>query len=204
MVATKEKPVAIIDDVMSVASLQDELEREEEPEATSPLEDLRPVFVPADEQFHALTEPDWMFDNTLTKVGKKMIKDFPELGHLAPFRFRFAWKRKGGNEKGEPRLGGIVRGNAVLRELGNTDFVVWLAADHCRDFTLTEKQRDANLFHQFSHCSVDEQGKPFISGHDFEGFEQEIVRYGAWSTNLQRATPVLLESLQPKLPGLDS
>jgi hypothetical protein len=204
-VATREKPVAIIDDVMSAAELEDRLEAEDQPKEPSLtlLEDLRPTFIPEDESFASLTEPDWKFDATLQKVGKALIKDCPELGHLAPFRFKFAWKRKGGQEKGQPRLGGVVRGNAVLRELGSTDFVVWLAADHCRDFSVTDRQRDANLFHQLSHCSVDEQGKPFISGHDFEGFESEVHRYGAWSVNLQRSAPVLLASLQPTLPGLD-
>lgn len=150
--------------------------------------------IPAEETFTANDESDFIFDAKLQKVGEHLIKKLPEFVHLRDYRVMFAWKRRGGATRGEPTYGNVVRGNSLLRMLGNTDFVVWLAADHCREIEFTTQVREALIYHQLAHTAADEYGKPFIQGHDFEGFETEIERYGLWSLNLKRAGEVFKQT----------
>jgi hypothetical protein len=145
--------------------------------------------IPEEEEFTAQQERDFMLSADLRDAATAMIEspEFPELVHLQDLRMVFAWKRQGGMSKGDPNRGGIVRGNTLLRMLGSTDFVVWLAADYCRDRILTFQERDALLYHFLCGCQVDEHGKPFVKGPDLVMYEGELERFGPWSTKLKRA-----------------
>lgn len=143
--------------------------------------------IPTDEDFAAQKERDYIFDFELEEAGRKMIAAYPELTHLDELRLRFAWKRRGGTSQGKPNLGGLVRGNALLRALGETDYVFWLAADNCRQWLIETEHRDAALYHQMCHASIDEFGKPENKAHEVEMFTSEVQRFGLWSIDLKRA-----------------
>lgn len=95
-------------------------------------------------------------------------------------RVRYLWKREGGNRNGVATLGECVKTSGLARHFGDVDYVVWLAADHCRSFRLTRYHVEALVYHELLHADVDERGKPTLRPHDFEGFGQEITEYGLW------------------------
>lgn len=158
----------------------------EEGDGGAPKSEFR---IPEEEEFTVQKERDYLFDAELRDCAARMIDslEFPELVHLQDLRMRFAWKRVGGSEKGVPNKGGVVRGNTLLRSLGDTDFVVWLAADYWRDRAGTLRDRDACLYHYLCRCSVDEHGKPFVRGADLVMFDTEVQHFGLWSVALKRA-----------------
>lgn len=145
--------------------------------------------IPEEEEFTTQTERDYLFDAELRDAAVAMINsdEFPELVHLQELRMRFAWKRVGGAAKGVPNRGGVVRGNTLLRSLGDTDFVVWLAADYFRGRVDSVRSRDAILYHYLCMCSVDEHGKPFVRGADLVMFETEVQHFGLHTLELKRA-----------------
>lgn len=167
---------------MSAAVKEPPVEQLDPPTAFGPS-----VPIPAEETFTAQDEKDFIFDATLQEIGQRQIELYPEFVHLQEYNVRFAWKRRGGAIKGEPTYGSLVRGNALLRMLGNTDFVVWLAADHCREIDFGEREREALIYHQLAHSAADEYGKPFVQGHDLEMFTSEVERFGLWSLALRTA-----------------
>lgn len=152
--------------------------------------------IPSDEDFAAQKERDYIFDFELEEAGRKMIAAYPELTHLDELRLRFAWKRRGGTSQGKPNLGGLVRGNALLRALGDTDYVFWLAADQCRQWLIETEHRDAALYHQLCHASIDEFGKPENKAHEVEMFNTEVLRFGLWSIDLKRAAKEMVPVFQ--------
>lgn len=156
------------------------------------------IDIPTDDDFATQLaktgERDYIVSKDLAAAGQLMIRDYPELVHLADFRLVYAWKRRGGEVKGQAQFGSIVRGNTLMRMLAKVDFVVWLAADHARDYVFSPKQRDACLYHQLRHASVDEFGKPFMRGHDLEMYAEEVERFGLWSLDLKQAYPVFQQT----------
>lgn len=106
-----------------------------------------------------------------------------KFGHLADLRIECLWKRSGGYSKGKPRFGDVARVSpimqAVLSDVSERiEWVIWLAADHAAAAGWTRRQVDAALFHLLSHLAATDRGSIAATGHDFEGFYDELEEFG--------------------------
>ena len=132
----------------------------------------------------------------------ELIERYPEFEHLQTADLGFAWKQKGGESNGKPTFGKCQKPSGLLKFFSKRTFVVWLAADNCREYGLGPEQIEALVYHELSHAGEEEdkQGnpKPVIVAHDIETFGLEVGRYGLWTDDLRRIKPVFD---QAELPG---
>jgi hypothetical protein len=112
--------------------------------------------------------------------------------HLSDVKVEYLWKARGGKRNGMLTLGRCQKPSGMLGHYSGAMYIVWLAADNCRDHGMTNWQIEALLFHELSHTDVheDDDGNEtyVLAGHDFEGFRQELEHYGAWKTDLKLMT----------------
>jgi Putative phage metallopeptidase len=93
----------------------------------------------------------------------------------------YLWKRNG-PEKPRRLLGKCQRPGGLLAHFAQAHFVVWLAANNCTG--LTNWQIEALVFHELKHAYVGSDGKAVSVPHDWEGFAEEIQRYGLWKRDI--------------------
>jgi hypothetical protein len=118
----------------------------------------------------------------LKAIGEALREECPEFEQLADVKIVYLWKYKGGG--GARRiLGKCTRPTGLLEYFADADFVIWLAADNCQ--FLTKWQIEAVVYHELLHAGV-QDGEPVIVPHAYEGFPQEITRYGFWKRDIQR------------------
>ncbi len=106
----------------------------------------------------------------------------------------YLWKRIGA-EKPRRILGKCRRPSGLLAFFSGADFVVWLAANNCQG--LTKFQMEALVFHELKHAAILD-GKPVSIPHDWEGFAEEIQRYGLWKMDMVPIGEAVCKTL--KLP----
>lgn len=125
---------------------------------------------------------DYLAAPDLTPIMHALIAAHDELAFLADHRILVLWKRKGGSNKGAPRMGKAQKVSGLASHFtGDYEAVVWLAADHVGDSYLSRYQVEALLYHELCHFDEDEETRELLlKGHDFEGFRSEIERYGWW------------------------
>ncbi len=137
--------------------------------------------IPEDGAWEFLPAPD------LERVGLALIGSCPELAHVAGLDVAFVWKRKGGKKRGW-----CQRPSGLLKFYAKSDFVIWLAADHTFDLSMTRWEVEALLFHELSFADLEtdkETGetKPVMRSLEIEAWVSELERYGPWSESLGRA-----------------
>lgn len=137
------------------------------------------------------SELDFIKASDLETIGHRLIGEYEEFTHLRHLAVVFLWKREGGEKHGQAVLGKCTKPNGMVKHFSNADWVVWVAADHCRNYGLTDTQIEAICHHELLHASekTDKNGniKPAVRGHDWEGFSQNVQRYGLWQENLKLA-----------------
>lgn len=103
-------------------------------------------------------------------------------------RIAYRWKRSGGEKGGLATRGWCQKLSGPAKHFSGAHFLVWLAADTCREAKYTQDQYVALLFHELSFVGVDydKHGDPkFVMRRvDFEGFIDEVKFYGLWEDNL--------------------
>ncbi len=143
--------------------------------------------IPEDDDF----DSDFLASDALQEIGDELIERYPELEHLRGVRIGYCWKRAGGETNGKATLGKCTKPSGLLLFYAHLDFVIWCAADHCRDWSFTNRQLEALLYHELSHAGIDidKQGLPkyVVRPHDVEMFTGELDRYGLWRDDLVRA-----------------
>lgn len=141
--------------------------------------------IPTDIAFEAEEDADYLTAEELEEVACKVIKE--KLPHLVAVSFRYLWKRAGGSKGAKPIIGQTKRVTGLLKHFCDSAFVIWLAADHCRALAMTPFKIEAALYHELLHVQLDpETSEPFLIGHDFEGFINELAHYGTWRDDLRR------------------
>ncbi|CCF83618.1 putative metallopeptidase [Nitrolancea hollandica] len=131
---------------------------------------------------------EFLHASDLAAIGNALIERDPQrFGHLASFHIAYLWRAKGGTPGGKPKFGMCQRPSGLLKFFSGVDFVVWLAADNCREHGLSNYQIEALVYHELLHAGVTDDFKPTIWPHDFQAFRAEIETYGAWQTDLQLA-----------------
>jgi len=157
-----------------------------------------PAAIPEEDDF----DSDFMASDELDEIGMKLIERYPELEHLTGVRIGYCWKKSGGETNGKATLGKCTKPSGLLLFYAHLDFVIWCAADHCAEWSFTNRQLEALLYHELSHAGieVDKQGmlKYVVRPHDVEAFTGEVDRYGLWRDDLTRAK---LSFDQAALPG---
>lgn len=150
--------------------------------------DAEAVFVaPPAGQFEAEGD-DFIAAPDIERIGSALIAAHEAtFGHLQSREVAFLWKRKGGNAGGKTTLGKCQKPTGLLKHFAGADFVIWVAADHCRDHRLTAYQVEALVYHELLHAGEDENGKAVILPHDWTGFTGEVQQYGAWKPDLSAA-----------------
>lgn len=122
------------------------------------------------------------------------------LGHYEGLSVLFLWKRTGGKSKGKGVFGKTVKPSGLLKHFAQTEFVIWLAADHCREARYGDREIEALLFHEMNHIGMsdeDEDGNPSVPvlvPHDVEMFRAEVEVYGLWDEQLRDVGPAFKQA----------
>ncbi len=159
--------------------------------------------VPRDEAFAGPAGglQDFIDAADLADIGTDLVATRDELRHLGEARIHHRWKLAGGASGGKATLGKCVKASGLVAHYSEADFIVWLAADHCRVLELTRWQVEALLYHELCHAieALDADGNPAgwkVRSHDFEGFRSEVERYGLWQADLVEAAHALAPQLE--------
>ena len=142
-----------------------------------PLPTVRP---PADDAF--TKGDDFLIAHDIQAIGE-MLRE----RHNLPVEIEVAyrWKRKAGKSGDKLILGKCLKLSGPAKHFGRVDFLVWLAADACRDLKLTQDQYVNRIYHELLHAGVeyddDGNAKPIARGHDIEEFSAVARDYGLWN-----------------------
>lgn len=149
-----------------------------------------------DEQTTFLPAPE------IARMGAHLIATCPELGHLVTASIDYAWKRTGGKTNGMAKLAGCDKTSPYTTYRTGYQFVIWLAADHCRAILTTQQQFEAVIFDHLMRADIDpETSKPTTRHPDVVTFTATVERYGAFTSELSRARDVFVQA--PLVPGID-
>lgn len=139
----------------------------------------------------------------LADIARRLIKACGErFAHLNGVSIAYAWKRKGGVSKGRSKFGAIQKVSGVASFLGDEQyqFLIWLGADNVRENEFTERQVEALIYHELCHTVFDdERDEVVLVGHEFEGFRDELQRYGLWNKGIEHFGRAVAEPIQQSL-----
>ncbi len=123
----------------------------------------------------------------LAAIGRELVRDCPEFEHLDGLEIVYLWKRVGGESGGQVVVGKCQKTSGLVRYFAQVPWLVWVAADHARDFGFGAREVEALVHHELCHAGADEDGLPTARGHDFDGFTANVRRYGLWHDQLRLA-----------------
>ncbi len=159
--------------------------------------------IPSDQTFKDNDDAAFMPALSAQEIGDALIANCPELHYLDGLSIRFVWRRKGATHGGKDVLGKEQKASGVLRMYAQCDFIIVLGADHCQNAELNAWQFEALIHHELLHCDVgDDKDGLAWRGHDFEGFEENMLRYGAWHADVATAKRAFEQMPLFDQPGL--
>lgn len=135
-------------------------------------------------------ENEYYHDARLEGLASDLIDRYPHLfAHLINEKVAYLWKRKGPKKRdGSKLLGKTSKANGLLYHFGEVGWVIWLAAEACRELDFTDREVEAALFSYMCRLGYDpEKGVTFLQEPDFTGFLVEVKEYGLWHSNLRKA-----------------
>lgn len=145
------------------------------------------TFELVDEETKVVTPVEYLYAPELEPIARALAETHASLNHLEMARVAYLWKREGGKKKGGLTFGQCQKPSGLLKYYSAVDYVVWLAADHCRASLFTRWQVEALLFHELKHTrlKVNDEGAFFVlQGHDWEGFVEEVAYYQDWRPDM--------------------
>lgn len=148
---------------------------------------MPPVFPPAEEDFE---DDDFLAAPDLDRLKNQLVVQWPEFAQLRYADIDILWRAKGGSSGGKATMGKCAKMSGLAKHYSGETFVIWIAADHVRDYALSQRQIEALVYHELSHCGweVDDKTnelKWHVAAHDATVFFGEIERYGAWQQDLR-------------------
>jgi hypothetical protein len=152
-----------------------------------------PFVTPTDAEFGP---EDWLEAPALAKIGAALIEKRVCFDSLREIPIAYLWKRKA-SEKPRRLLGKCQRPSGLLAYFSRFDFVVWLGANNCQG--MTNWQIEALVFHELKHAFV-KDGEPVSIPHDWEGFAEEIQRYGLWMQDMVPIAEALTKQMEIRFP----
>lgn len=128
----------------------------------------------------------------IARIAAELIATWPEFGGFDELEIKYVWQRKGTVKNGKATLGKCTKVSGLAEFFGECQYVIAIAADHCRAYDVDREKMTALVYHELCHILVDEDeetGDPIlgIRGHDVEMFLSEIDRYGLWTADLEAA-----------------
>jgi len=143
------------------------------------------IGIPTEKEFG---DDPYLPASNLEKMADKLIEKKPAVQHLYDFSVSYYWKRQGGKSSGQPVMGKCRTVSGDLKAFApGAHFMIWLAADNCREADITVHQAEAYLFHEMLHTAANEHGKPITVPHDAVLFVAEIAEFGLYDHMLQAA-----------------
>jgi len=133
------------------------------------------------------------------KIGEALIQTLDCFATLRDAKIVYLWKRKAAN-KPKLKMGRCNRPSGLLRHFSQADFVIWFAANNCRDVAMTRWQMEALIFHELKHARM-EDGAAVTVPHDWEGFAEEIERYGFWKRDIKPIAEAVSNALTLPFDG---
>lgn len=138
---------------------------------------------------------EFMVSPDLEEVGNDLIRLAPELEDIDthPPKIVYVWREKAKKKQGKTSLGFSNKVSGLAKFFGKCDWVIEIGADICREIKITRFQIEALLFHELNHIEVvidDKTGDVSwnVRAEEFYAFSSELRRYGAWFTDLERAS----------------
>jgi hypothetical protein len=127
----------------------------------------------------------------LKVIADRLIADDDTLKHLVGVEIRYAWRRRGGTQGGNPRFARIKR-PSIWEDYftgGKVAFLLELAADHVSDYRFSELQIEAAVHECLCRTQRDEDDHDAfrIAGPDFSGSIRTLDRFGTWRPDLREA-----------------
>lgn len=124
-------------------------------------------------------------------LAARLIHHYPEFTHLRGLRIAYLWRRKKQAKAGKLVLGTCSSLSGIPQAFLEADWAVTIGAESCREAKLTAYQLEALVYHELCHIAPpdedDPESVPTLTGHDFEGFADELRRYGLWDETLAQA-----------------
>lgn len=154
-----------------------------------------PLTVPSDSVFG--DDGEFVMSSALSQRAQTLIARHPEhLEHLERLSVLYLWKKTGGKSKGRATFGKCTKPSGMLKHFSEAQFIVWIAADHCRAAGYRDRELEALLFHEMLHTAVTEPdentgrgGGPALVPHELEVFRAEVEIYGLWAPELKEVGP---------------
>lgn len=141
-------------------------------------------------------QENWAKAPKLTELAEHLVETCNEFRHLQKFRIEVLWKATGGTRAGEPVIAGSTVMGGLQRYAFQAHFLIWFAADHCKDLKLSPAEYEAAMYHELCHCghTVNDDGteKP-RKVHGIEVFPGELKRFGLWRSDLQRISDAMTQ-----------
>jgi hypothetical protein len=153
----------------------------------------QPFKTPGDDVFEA---GEYLDAPEIAEIGEALIAERLVFESLRESPIVFLWKRKGA-EKPRRLLGKCQRPSGLLSHFAQAHFVVWPAANNCKG--LTAWQIEALIFHELKHAKV-EDDKPISVPHDWEGFAEELQRYGLWKSDMEPIAEAIGKTMKLPFP----
>jgi len=148
------------------------------------------VRIPEDGDFDL--DGDYLDDDALGDLLSDIVGKYQALDVIERHGISVAvlWKKKGGKSQGQPTFGKCQKTSGLLAHYCQSDFVIWLAADHIKVREWTTDQVAKQLYHLARHIGWEEgeedadgivgEGKAILVGPDLKLFVGEIADTGAW------------------------
>jgi len=155
--------------------------------------------IPDDYQFFS---QEFLNAPSIEAIASSLIGKWPEFDGLEDLQLRYLWKKKGGAKGGILTLGKCEKVSGLSHYFSEADFVIWIAADNCRELEITKEQMVAEVYHELKHIEIieDEITQEItyaIRPHDVEMFFDEVNRYGLWREALNGAAETFAQLRLP-------
>ena len=82
-------------------------------------------------------------------------------------------------------MGRCNRPSGLLRHFSHADFVIWFAANNCRDVAITRWQMEALIFHELKHAKM-EDGEAVLVPHEWEDSRKRLTATDSGIADLSR------------------
>jgi hypothetical protein len=133
----------------------------------------------------------------LHALALELIETCKEFKHLRDYRFEVLWRAKGGTRAGEPVIAHSAVMGGLGRFYGQAHFLIWFAADNCKEHKLTLEDYRSAMHHELCHCGIkvnDSEGteKP-TRRNGIEVFPEELARFGLWRADLQKVSDAMAQ-----------
>lgn len=153
--------------------------------------DKLPIVIPDEEDFGT---KDFKDAEELDAICRELIQNKEAFAHLSHISITCLWKAEGGKSKNKPTLGKVVKVSGLLSFYTDSEYVIWLAADHNRTWStdgtglMPRLTIEAEIFHELKHLGYDpKEGEVIMVDHDAEMFFDELSTYGMWRHSLKAA-----------------